>query len=110
MILGTFNCELSTPKDCGDCRLTDGSANCTVLNALKSCALNRALQRSLTLNRRESATSRFHRDKPRSWPPPALVVSMPTMAARQELKTAKGSAKRFRPLPPLAALLLMPTC
>src|SRR5215471_13046298 len=26
-ILGAFSCELSTPNDCGDCRLTDGSAN-----------------------------------------------------------------------------------
>src|SRR5262249_26323416 len=25
--LGAFSCELSRPNDCGDCRLTDGSAN-----------------------------------------------------------------------------------
>ncbi len=37
---GEFNCELSTPNDCGDCRLTDGLANITSLNVLKSCALN----------------------------------------------------------------------
>src|SRR6516165_5820228 len=109
MILGTFNCELITPKDWGDCRLIDGSANCTVLKALKSWALKVVLQRSLTRNLLEIATSGFHRERPRSWPPPALVVSMPTMAGRNELKTVRGSANRLRPVPPAVGLLLMPT-
>src|SRR5215469_13641815 len=109
MILGTFSCELRTPNDCGDCKLTEGSANCTVLNTLKNCALNSVLHRSLKRNRRDSATSRFHRDIPRSWPPAPLVVSIPTIAGRNELNTANGLANRFRPEPPVAPLPLIPT-
>src|SRR5215475_2297199 len=35
---------------------------------------------------------------------------MPTIAGRNELNTANGLANRFRPVPPDAGLLLMPTC
>src|ERR1051326_3207887 len=109
-IRGTFNCVLSTPKPCGDCRFTDGSANCTTLKALKTCALKVVLQRSLKRNFREIARSTFQRGRPRSCPPAPLVVSMPTIAGRNELNTATGLPNRFKPLPPRAGSPLTPTC
>src|SRR5260370_27435394 len=109
-IRGEFNCELRTPKACGDCRLTEGSANCTTLNTLKSCALNVALPRSVKLNLRESARSTSQRGRPRNWPPAPLLVSTPTTAGRNELNTASGFPKRLSPLPPFTGSPLTPTC
>lgn len=57
---------------------------------MKSCALKVVLHRSLKRNLRDSATSRFQRDSPRSWPQAPLVVSIPTIAGRNELNTANG--------------------
>src|SRR5205823_13882332 len=92
---------------CGLCRLIAGSKKLTWLNRLKNSEEKVSLAFSVSWIFFTKLTSTFQDPKPRSVPP-REVASVLSRIGRKRAQTAPGSAKMFRPVPPVAGLALEP--